>query len=185
MLGADSLFHNIVCELDLGNKKHPDLVWKELKNKNREINLQNIKIVYQTLHTNNGRLCKRIAVYSCIPGQPENLSNKVEQIFEALNKKANGVNGNSKKANNTDSNNDKANGTDSNKNENAGKEVWLKRVVALDLSLQTVAVLSFDGKKFTLLYEDLLQLNTKRRVQQWKATVEEPATQEGTGPACL
>ena len=41
--------------------------------------------------------------------------------------------------------------------------------MALDLSLQTVAVLSFDGKKFTLLYEDFLQLNTKRRVQQWKS----------------
>ena len=155
MLGADGLFHNISCELDLGNKKHSDLVWQKLKDKNGEINLQNIKIIYQTLHTNNGRLCKRLAVYSCIPGQPKNLSKKVEQIFEVLNNKANGV----------ESNNDKANGN----NQNAGKEAWLKRVVALDLSLQTVAVLSFDGEKFTLLYEDFLQLNTKRRVQQWKS----------------
>ena len=91
VLGADGLFHNISCELDFGNKKHPDLVWQKLKDKNGEINLQNIKIVYQTLHTNNGRLCKRLAVYSWFPGQPEYLSNKVEQIFEVLNNKANGV----------------------------------------------------------------------------------------------
>ena len=174
VLGADGLFHNISCELDLGNKKHPDLVWQKLKYKNGEINLQNIKIVYQTLHTNNGHLCKRLAVYSCIPGQPENLSNKVEQIFEVLNNKANGVKRKNNKANGVDSNNDKTNGVENNNdkangnNKNAGKEAWLKRVVALDLSLQTVAVLSFDGKKFTLLYEDFLQLNTKRRVQQWK-----------------
>ena len=141
---SDGLIHPVTLHVDCNQREHYDQ-WRALleqdKNKNKS-GIKSLSLVYQNLHACKERMVKRLVVACCLPGISPFVAKQAIKAFKAWGIKD--IQDEEKMA------------------------AWRERKVALDLSQQSVAVVTCIDQQYYCFYQDILNLDNKKTAKQWR-----------------
>ena len=141
---SDGLIHPVTLHLDCNQREHYDqwrALFEQAKNKNKS-GIKSLSLVYQNLHACKERMVKRLVVASCLPGISPFVAKQAIKAFKALGIK--------------------------NIQDEEKMAAWRERKVALDLSQQSVAVVTCIDQQYYCFYQDILNLDNKETAKQWR-----------------